>query len=119
MQRIRPSTWVVVGVLAFLAILVLVFGFPFRIHRGITIKNTATMLNLNLRRGTEADKVVAFLDARGIEHSPYHRGDHDIRAIRRNVCLVLLLECSIEIQFALDGNGHLEKTSISEDYTGL
>lgn len=115
----RRLIWPIVGLLVFMAFLVLVFGFPFRLHRGVTVERTAAMVNSNLPRGTSAQNVIAFLDSKGIEHSPYRNGVREIHAIRRNVCLVLLAECSIEIDFTFDADGDVAKTSIAEDYTGL
>ena len=115
----RRLIWPIVGLLAFVAILVLVFGFPFRLHRGITVQSTTRMLDFSVPRGTTAHNVIAFLDEKGIEHSPYRNDLREIHAIRRNVCLVLLVECSIEINFIFDANGHVAKTSVSEEYTGL
>lgn len=116
---VRRLIWPIVGLLSFVAILVLIFGFPFRLHRGITVQSTARMLNSSLPRGTSVHNVIAFLDAKGIEHSQYRNDLREIHAIRRNVCLVLLAECSIEITFTFDAHGYVAKTSVSEDYTGL
>lgn len=69
--------------------------------------------------GTDNQRVLAYLDGNGLEHSPYQQSSRTILAIDRNTCWVpMLIECSTQLRFHFDNKGILIRTTVAEIYTG-
>jgi hypothetical protein len=117
--RYKTLIGLLAGLLVVTAVLIFVAGSPFRIYRGVSPKSMREVIAAQLPAGSEVATVIAFLDANHIEHAAYSIERHDIGAIKRNVCLALLLECSIEMRFFFDSDGRLQRVTVEEGFTGL
>ena len=98
---------------------ILVAGSPVRFYRDVSPSQMRSIVSSELPNGSSASQVVAFLNARGVDHSSYSSLDHEITAAKRNACLALLLECTIGFRFSFDEGGKLQRVEINESFTGL
>ena len=118
-QKNDGLRWVLIAGAISVAVASFVVGWPFRIHPGVNQRRMAMIVDAEISRGADVQKVIAFLDSHEIEHSSYLRNERQILAIKRHVCWVLLLECSIDMKFFFDQDNRLQDRSIEEGFTGL
>jgi hypothetical protein len=114
----RLGFWAIT-VLLFIVLLVFVTGAPFRVYRGISPTKMRALVISEIPLGADIASVEKFLDSHGIEHAPYSESNRDIGAIKRNVCVALLVECSIDLRFFFDDSRRLNRISVQEGFTGL
>ena len=108
-----------IGIAGAALFIVVVCGSPVHFYRGASPNRTREVLQSKLPEGSPVSSVIAYLDANSIEHSQYVGDNRDIGAIRRNTCWAILIQCDIELEFAFDRDGRLQRTSVKEGYTGL
>src|SRR5262249_40804163 len=90
------------------AAFVLITGSPFRVYRGITPNQMRAKLMAEVPLGSSVAQVSNYLDANKIEHAPYSTERRDMGAIKRNVCVAVMVECSIDIRFFFSEAGGLQ-----------
>ena len=117
----KTSKWIGLFALVVLAIaaFVLITGSPFRVYRGITPNQMRAKLRAEVPLGSSVVQVVNYLDANKIEHAPYSPERHDVGAIKRNVCVAVMVECSIDIRFFFDEGARLQRITVEAGFTGL
>jgi hypothetical protein len=95
------------------------FSGPLRYYPGQTPKDVAASVRAALPKGSDKNKVLAFLDEKRIEHSDYLPKERRIYAIERNTCRAPFVECSIDMTFSFDEVGVLQEATVKEGFTGL
>jgi hypothetical protein len=95
------------------------FSGPLRYYPGPSPKEIAASVNSALPIGVSKEKVLAFLDAKRIEHSDYLPSERRIYAIERNTCRALFVECSVDMVFEFNDADALRAASVKEGFTGL
>lgn len=118
-KKVRASNSLRLGIAIAVGITAIVFLSPIRFYRDVSPKTMKVAVDSELPIGTDKSKVIAFLDARRIEHSGDKAGDGKIYAVVRDACLAAVLECTIDMTFSFDANGKLANASVKEGLTSL
>ncbi len=112
------SARVLLFVVAALAALVVAMwlGAGLRIPK-LSAADVTEMINQELGPHPSVTEVAAFLDRHEFEHSEYNRNERSMRAMVRDTCYGLLIECDLLLKFEFDEDEKLLSRSVDESFT--
>lgn len=88
-----------------------------RYYPGVTAAKMDALAKQKVPIGSSQAAVIGFLEAERIEHS-FVKSENKIYAIKRDTCIGILIECSIDMVFEFNERGILVSTIVKEGLTG-
>ena len=89
-----------------------------RYYPGITAVTMDALVKQKVPLGTNQAAVIDFLEGEEIEYS-FVESENKIYAIKRDTCVGILIECSIDMIFEFNEKGILISSVVKEGLTGL
>lgn len=75
-------------------------------------------INRSLPSGSSPDDVLAYLDQKSLEHSPYIPAQRMVSAIQRETSNSLLITGDVQVVFYFDKSDKLARVNFRDTYTG-